>query len=75
MAQGELLLASPFLFPLGVDLGLGYLAIEIALLQKFGLFLGHPNYSLSVVLAALLFGRKVAPPRARKPARPKATKE
>jgi len=35
--------------------GLGYLAIEIALLQKFGLFLGHPNYALSVVLAALLF--------------------
>ena len=34
--------------------GLGYLAIEIALLQKFGLFLGHPNYALSVVLAALL---------------------
>jgi hypothetical protein len=33
----------------------GYMAIEIALLQKFGLFLGHPNYSLSVVLAALLF--------------------
>jgi spermidine synthase len=35
-------------------LGLGYLAIEMALLQKFGLFLGHPNYALSVVLAALL---------------------
>ena len=35
--------------------GLGYLAIEVALLQKFGLFLGHPNYALSVVLAALLF--------------------
>jgi len=34
--------------------GIGYLAIEIALLQKFGLFLGHPNYALSVVLAALL---------------------
>jgi spermidine synthase len=34
--------------------GLGYLAIEIALLQKFGLFLGHPNLALSVVLAALL---------------------
>ncbi len=33
---------------------LGYLAIEVALLQKFGLFLGHPNYALSVVLAALL---------------------
>jgi spermidine synthase len=34
--------------------GLAYLAIEIALLQKFGLFLGHPNYALSVVLASLL---------------------
>ena len=36
-------------------IGVGYLAIEMALLQKFGLFLGHPNYALSVVLAALLF--------------------
>lgn len=36
-------------------LGLGYLAVEMAYLQKFGLFLGHPNYALSVVLAALLF--------------------
>jgi spermidine synthase len=35
--------------------GVGYLAIEVALLQKFGLFLGHPNYALSVVLASLLF--------------------
>lgn len=34
--------------------GLGYMAVEIALLQKFGLLLGHPNYALSVVLAALL---------------------
>lgn len=34
--------------------GLGYLGIEMALLQKFGLFLGHPNYAVSVVLAALL---------------------
>jgi hypothetical protein len=30
------------------------MAVEIALLQKFGVFLGHPNYALSVVLAALL---------------------
>jgi len=35
-------------------IALGYLAIEIALLQKLGLFLGHPNYALSVVLACLL---------------------
>ncbi|MFT3869170.1 MAG: hypothetical protein QM715_11995 [Nibricoccus sp.] len=34
---------------------IGYLAVEVALLQKFGLYLGHPNYALSVVLAALLF--------------------
>ncbi len=33
---------------------LGYLAVEVALMQLFGLFLGHPNYSISVVLAALL---------------------
>lgn len=35
---------------------LAYLAVEVGLLQKFGLFLGHPNYALSVVLAGLLFG-------------------
>jgi hypothetical protein len=40
-------------------IGLGYLAIEMALLQKFGLFLGHPNYALSVVLAALLMSTGV----------------
>ena len=36
------------------SIAVGYMAIEIALLQKFGVFLGHPNYALSVVLAALL---------------------
>ena len=40
-------------------IALGYLAIEIALLQKLGLFLGHPNYALSVVLACLLFSTGV----------------
>ena len=32
------------------------MAIEMALLQRFGLLLGHPSYALSVVLASLLFG-------------------
>lgn len=41
------------------SIGLGYLAVEVALLQKFGLFLGHPNYALSVVLAGLLFASGV----------------
>lgn len=36
-------------------LGLGYMAAEMALLQQFGLLLGHPSYALSVVLAGLLF--------------------
>jgi len=35
-------------------IAVGYLGVEIALLQKFGLFLGHPNYALSVVLGVLL---------------------
>jgi len=41
------------------SIGIGYMAIEMALLQKFGLFLGHPNYALSVVLAALLLATGV----------------
>lgn len=40
-------------------LGVGYLGIEIALIQKFGLYLGHPNYALPVVLATLLFATGV----------------
>lgn len=40
-------------------LGIGYMAVEIGLLQRFGLFLGHPNYALSVVLAALLLASGV----------------
>lgn len=40
-------------------LGLGYMAIEMALIQKFGLLLGHPNHALTVVLASLLFATGV----------------
>jgi hypothetical protein len=35
-------------------LGVGYLSVEIPLLQRFILFLGHPAYALSAVLFALL---------------------
>jgi predicted membrane-bound spermidine synthase len=35
-------------------LGLGFIALEIALLQKVTLFLGHPSYALTVVLFSLL---------------------
>ncbi|MBN1774442.1 MAG: hypothetical protein JXB32_24495 [Deltaproteobacteria bacterium] len=37
-----------------VCLGVGFIVVEIALLQRFGLFLGHPSYSLVVVLCSLL---------------------
>jgi hypothetical protein len=35
-------------------LGAGFMFVEIALMQKFVLFLGHPIYALTVVLTSLL---------------------
>ncbi|MBL9077478.1 MAG: hypothetical protein JNL08_08245 [Planctomycetes bacterium] len=35
-------------------LGLGFMLLEIALMQKLVIFLGHPTYALSVVLTSLL---------------------
>lgn len=35
-------------------LGMGYLLVEVALMQKFILYLGHPVYALAVVLLTLL---------------------
>jgi hypothetical protein len=35
-------------------IGLGYLILEVVLIQRFVLFLGFPTYSLSVVLSTLL---------------------
>jgi len=35
-------------------LGLGYMFIEITLIQRFILFLGHPTYAVSTVLFSLL---------------------
>jgi predicted membrane-bound spermidine synthase len=37
-------------------LGIGFMVIEISLIQKFGLFLGHPVLSLAVLLFSLLGG-------------------
>jgi hypothetical protein len=37
-----------------VALGLGFLFVEIAFIQRFVLFLGHPLYAIAVVLAAFL---------------------
>lgn len=39
-----------------LSLGLGYILVEMALIQRFGLFLGHPTYALTVVIFGLLAG-------------------
>jgi hypothetical protein len=38
-----------------VCLGVAFIGVELGLIQKFSLFLGHPVYSLVVSLAAILF--------------------
>ena len=35
-------------------IGMGYILIEVALIQKFVLFLGHPTYALTVVIFSML---------------------
>lgn len=47
--QGVLGFLLYFLF-----IGAGYILIEVALIQKFVLFLGHPTYALTVVIFSLL---------------------
>jgi hypothetical protein len=44
------------LFPLlyFVAVGLGYILVEVAFIQRFVLFLGHPTYALTVVVFLLL---------------------
>jgi hypothetical protein len=37
-----------------VAIGLGYIMVEIAFIQRFVLFLGHPTYALTVVIFLLL---------------------
>jgi hypothetical protein len=37
-----------------VFIGAGYILIEVALIQKFMLFLGHPTYALTVVIFSML---------------------
>src|SRR5208282_3343470 len=37
-----------------VAVGLGYILVEIAFIQRFVLFLGHPTYALTVVIFLLM---------------------
>lgn len=36
-------------------LGLAFIIVEVVLMQRFALFLGHPTYSVTIVLFAILF--------------------
>lgn len=36
-------------------LGVGFMLIELGLMQKTGLFLGHPQHSITTILSSLLF--------------------
>ena len=62
-------------------LGAGFMLIEVAVLQRFVLFLGHPVYSLTVTLFSFLLGtglgaassRRLAAPRPPGAARADAT--
>jgi hypothetical protein len=51
--RGDLAGAGPHLLYFGA-IGLGFMLIEISQLQRLTVFLGHPAYSLSVVLFSLL---------------------
>ena len=37
-----------------VSIGIGYILIEIALIQRFVLFLGHPTYALTVIIFSMM---------------------
>lgn len=41
--------------PYFVLIGLGFILFEVVLIQRFNLYLGHPAYSLSVILVTILF--------------------
>jgi spermidine synthase len=42
-----------------IAVGLGYITVEISLIQRFVLFLGHPTYALTVVVFLLLLSSGV----------------
>lgn len=47
-------LSSPLPLFYFVTVGLGYILVEIAFIQRFVLFLGHPTYALTVVIFLLM---------------------
>ncbi|HXG63774.1 MAG TPA: hypothetical protein VNO70_01630 [Blastocatellia bacterium] len=57
LARGRMLMRGSGRFPMLLYfacLGAGFIIVEVAMIQKFILFLGHPVYALAVVLFSLL---------------------
>jgi spermidine synthase len=52
--RGEHSRQSPLPLLYFVAVGLGYILVEIAFIQRFVLFLGHPTYALTVVIFLLM---------------------
>jgi hypothetical protein len=52
--RGLQLAGAPWLAIFFLALGLGYIAVEVNLIQKFSLLLGHPSYALATTLCVLL---------------------
>lgn len=50
-----------------VAIGVGYILVEISLIQRFVLFLGHPTYALTVVVFLLLLSSGAGSFAARRP--------
>ena len=50
-----------------VAIGLGYILVEVSLIQRFVLFLGHPTYALTVVVFLLLLSSGAGSITARSP--------
>ena len=38
-----------------ISIGIGFMLVEMAMIQQLSIFLGHPNYSFMVVLGGLIF--------------------
>jgi spermidine synthase len=52
--RGERSRQSPLPLVYFIAVGLGYILVEIAFIQRFVLFLGHPTYALTVVIFLLM---------------------
>lgn len=54
LIQGQSSGAAPPALFYFVAIGLGYILVEVAFIQRFVLFLGHPTYALTVVIFLML---------------------